>query len=631
MIPAIVSEVNLGVNEPFIKFSYGGLVDLIVNNENGLFNATYLCRQSSDKKQLNRYNEHVLTKKLEKALKRNDSIILSWSYKKNGSVAAGRYFHPAMFLDLAFWLSPIFYVHSAVIMIEFFNTNDRRKQKLRLNLFDYGEKATCELIKAEPPRWCVRFDSFKVEVNECGWFNPLNVCLIYRKTLNQFEGLKSIVALRQYLGSRNLLDGVFYHPLLFLRLAVYLSEDIYVKCARLVFCCDNEQLSLLFRRQIAAAASANTASNCESLAASVSESVAAPAQPSPPEYEAIPAELSLPSTSGRPSIPDYGAPSDVGSGAVPNQQTIECEELPAGLGRPSTSFGLLEQNCRLIVNDSDDDSDDSVKTVDMGNATDNLLTRKVHDVELNRLRRELERKIESENRLRAELEREQKEKQEALVRVRVQVDEIETLRQQLEDLDIEDVRNRILRKRPSIEARTKDLQIAKLEGLVLFLSVENTVYAYRRKFEKLVPAILKKLDKVVSFIGWFVTDSAVLQYSRCQEIVRQKAAQSGQKLNLSQNEIKLVPEGSHRSDELVHEASQRFDLQGCVLSALRLKLEVIEADVRILSRLFNKPTYQEDRFVAPAESTFLAGVYKWMQEQHAYRTRLAERYKRRRN
>lgn len=584
---AKVSEVR--VNDGFVKVSSGGL-DIIINERNGFFNVTQLCRSRGEKK-LSSYNNSKV--------KKNLKIVLTCyygelSHKVNPNniypCVAGTYFHPALFLDLASWLSPESYVHSAIVINDFFGHSNQQTWQLSM-LFACEEIPTIEYV-SDPPIWRIRYDSLEMVVNERGWFKASDFCAANYTKLSQFEASKSpdIVCLLQYFRSRNLLCGVYYHPLLFLRLAAWMTADFYVKCARVVFCCGDGRLKSLFRKEIIAAGSA--------------------------------------------------APSDLGSVVTFNRSSTEREGLPVELSQPSTSSGRSAvprpDFANVIWNVEGDDSNDSDSTVHMTDEVGNSLTRKELEVEVARVRREL----------RLEVERERAEKDAALARVqekeavlqRVQEEkrkkdeELELLQRKFEDLQISEERSRMtLRKRSSAEARTtaaanvlKDVGVAKLECLVLFVSEKNAVYAYRRQFQNIIPTIHKQLNKVVMFVGWFVTNNAVLDFNRCKGLVREKATKCGHNVRVGQNQM-----------ELDDEEGDQFNLPDAIRTTLRMDLEVIEADVRILGRLFNKPIYGDSKVAAAdssrsaSTSTFLTHVHKWFEDEHACYMRLMERRRQR--
>lgn len=699
---ATVKQVR--VEEGFVKASFAGL-DLIITEQIGFINATQLCHVKG--KKLARYNEPQARKNLKLVL---TSYYGDLTNKVNPNVnhdpcLAGTYFHPALLLDLATWLSPETYVHSAIIINSFFNQTDQRKWQFRM-LFACEEIATYE---NDPPNCRIRYESLDLLVNANAWFKSSDFCCANGKKVRDFEARKDVASLLEYFRTRGLFHGTHYHPLLFLRLAAWVNIDFYVKCARVVFCCNDVRLNALFRREIAAAgaspsvgsavgpdrstngiAAAGALSSVSSAvvpersrtkrnaAASASSSVTSALAPVPLTTNGImPAstsssvksavapiqsttnEIAAASTSS--SVRSAEAPielttngiaaasasSSVRSTVAPNRSMTNGRESPAELSAPSTSSGqaaLPKPNLESVIwINKDEDSEDSNMTLDMNNEEDQMLTRKEHEVELARVRRELERvveheRIEKEAALAREQEKEmaltrvQEEKRAAVERARLKEDQVEALRRQLEDLEISDSRM-TLRKRSHAESRASaaatimnDVGVAGLECLVLFVSTKNAVYGYRRQFQNIIPAIYKQLDKVAMFVGWFITNNAVLDYNRCKTLVSEKARECGRNVRVTQNQM-----------ELDNEDGVKFDLPDTICSTLRIDLEVIEADVKILGRLFKRPTYRDNDAV-PADpqkgessSAFLARVHGWIEKEHASFMSIVERRLQRRN
>lgn len=149
--------------------------------------------------------------------------------------------------------------------------------------------------------------------------------------------------------------------------------------------------------------------------------------------------------------------------------------------------------------------------------------------------------------------------------------------------------------------RLKNLDIStltELKFLVVYMSTNSQICVHRQQSQNTIPVICRQLNTIAVFIGWFVTNGPIFDFNQCKRMVAERVALRGDK----------------------------FDLPKTICGILRRNSHVTEADVKILGRLFDKPTYNTAAaldHLDPRKSPydymplFLDRVYEWFESEYA--------------
>lgn len=231
-------------HDGFILMSFSGF-DLIVCERDGFFNSTKLCQVKKKN-----YSDFVRSQKhetLDKALTLAYGRV-SWNSREqrvwDSSPVSGTYCHPIMFLAIAMWCSHEFYVKAAVIVNAFFNKTVQRRRLMELNDEWYDDTALDVMGHLRR----VRYAGFSLLVNSHNWFNATKFCTENGKYVYNFERYKNVQDLIAHVKSvtkehptrfcpgecTSDYYGTYYHPILFLRLAAWVSDEFYVKASQIV-------------------------------------------------------------------------------------------------------------------------------------------------------------------------------------------------------------------------------------------------------------------------------------------------------------------------------------------------------------------------------------------------------------
>nr|WIE95312.1 hypothetical protein [Microctonus hyperodae filamentous virus] len=231
-------------NDTFIQLIFFDNKSLLVHESSGFFNATKLCK--SVKKNLFHFTRSEKYKELEKHFTLLFGTITFGTREfkySNEEPYSGTYMHPVLLLAVAMWCSPRMYIEAALVVIDYFNNGgESRKQEMKVKLLprnfdpnDIQENSTevtyagCQLLMDPVTRW----------------FNASKFCTTNDKRLTHFERNENVKETLSYL--TNLLGknvsyqigvhkieanyGTYYHPIMFVRLASWLSVDFYLRAA----------------------------------------------------------------------------------------------------------------------------------------------------------------------------------------------------------------------------------------------------------------------------------------------------------------------------------------------------------------------------------------------------------------
>lgn len=240
---------------------------VVIDKSNGFFNATKLCNESGK-----RLNDYIRTKEFDRlcdgiAQIYGSTLLLQASGIPTKNMEAGTYFHPLLFLALASWCSHDFYINSCIIVNDFFTRTAERRKMFASN-FKVNEKDTYlsiekgEIGKSEElSEKEILYGGFNLSMNNRGFFNATKLCSQKGMKLYKFTRLESFTEFCDYVKDKfniNVVDslssnlskrfdsaqGTYFHPILFLKLAAWLSTEFYITIAQLVVLtlnqCDDE-------------------------------------------------------------------------------------------------------------------------------------------------------------------------------------------------------------------------------------------------------------------------------------------------------------------------------------------------------------------------------------------------------
>ncbi|KAK2574865.1 hypothetical protein KPH14_013111 [Odynerus spinipes] len=237
---------------------------VIIDKTNGFFNATRLC-QNSTKRLVDyiRSNEFInLHETLANILGTSLQLKTSNSFVADQKPEAGTYFHPVLFLALASWCSHEFYIKTCIIANDFFTRTAERRKMFASN-FGVNEEDTYVTTKEtiDPASREILYAGFNLKLNRRGFFNATKLCRQKGTRLYNFIRLESYIDFCNYVKNMykiNVVDfssanlstrfdstqGTYFHPILFLKLAAWLSAEFYIKIAQIVILtlnqCDEE-------------------------------------------------------------------------------------------------------------------------------------------------------------------------------------------------------------------------------------------------------------------------------------------------------------------------------------------------------------------------------------------------------
>nr|WIE95390.1 hypothetical protein [Microctonus hyperodae filamentous virus] len=232
-------------NDTFIQLTFFDDKSLLVHEGSGFFNATKLCK--SVNKNLFHFIRSEKYHELEKHFTLLFGTVVTFGTREfkysNEEPYSGTYMHPVLLLAVAMWCSPRMYVEAALVVIDYFNNGDeKRKQEMKVKLLprnfdpnDIQESSTevtyagCQLLMDPVTRW----------------FNASKFCIKNGKQLPNFERteniketlsylttlLKKNVSYRKGLNKTKTDYGTYYHPIMFVRLASWLSVEFYLRAA----------------------------------------------------------------------------------------------------------------------------------------------------------------------------------------------------------------------------------------------------------------------------------------------------------------------------------------------------------------------------------------------------------------
>jgi hypothetical protein len=272
------SVVNEDAVRKYISVQCGGFT-LIVDETNGFFNGTQLCVSAG--KDLNAFKMRNKTFRVCASLKNVNKLGMSYCTNTvpTTHLAFGTYYHPIIFIDIAMWCRPEFYVKASLIVLEYFNSNVERARKLEILFkrkptsgaagYDWfpmnGENSiTMPMSVAGEPHFTdFAYAGINVTMKN-NWGNATKLTCRYNKQLCDFEKMIDVKTIMQYLTmilqepatktvNLNIVKGVYYHPILFLKLSCWVNIDFYEAAVSIVLTNYTNEKKMLVSRNRAPA------------------------------------------------------------------------------------------------------------------------------------------------------------------------------------------------------------------------------------------------------------------------------------------------------------------------------------------------------------------------------------------
>ena len=559
-------------DENFINIKYGNL-NLLIDSNSGFFNATKFCSVNS-KKLLFNFTQLSETKNLISQLEKNYNFSLIYKTDnciiEDQSPVSGTYYHPILFLKLAIWISEEFYVQVAFTIHQFFNKSAERRLKLKKLL-------SCNVLENTPPPnfvdeiSCINenkeevklrkinYAGFELLVNEENWFNASKFCLRYsnqnlnhifeqkKYAKNLFDYLKSVVFDNEHEAFRESLTkdrssplyGKLYHPILFVRLAIEVSLEFYIKVSKIVlahFNRDFETIEFLHQQE-------------EKKEIKIIENtVAAELNLNHVEHnnksiEKLNFADLFSSSSFSTSEKNLKIATDDEKIQIDNNAYNEDDDDDDDDERNSIDSWISyksDKNNNNAAYDDNDDYNEQQKNVKFYSEYEVELIMAKHQTELNQLERQKNQQLEEEKlkeeELRIKLQQDERKLRMKLLQEKNKM--IEQLTSRLENLNIsikeERVQIGIKRKREEKYDAIQNVQdlcgIGKVNCLFLVeyeKFVKNNrnnkrnsnkiivLKIFRRQLDSLVRELLINLPKIKRLVGVYITENAISDYNKC--------------------------------------------------------------------------------------------------------------------
>lgn len=525
-----------------------GEFKLLVDTNTGYFNATKMCKKQG--KQYFRYESLVKSKSIEQ-------LFVSFygncsSYSTINAPEAGTYCHPIIFLSVAMWCSNKCYVTSATIVSDFFNRNVvRRDQFTRLfEIIDVpiSQKVVEFELAVDANRWlaiifCIQngkkitnFEHFEHKHNVL--ITELIDCLthVYGHTETKYSN----ILLASDFGHHK-----YYHPILFLRMAALVSDELYVKTLRIAFA---SLLGLVDDAQLKQMSIVESEVDSTPIALSVAVDYTIDALSNTVMETAIESDTNVKNDD------DVVSEDDVSEQHQIEQQPTHSRTVPE-----NTSTGGARKYIGEVWGSNEEQEYREKRLI---REKEDVERKLLHDKEVN------ERKLE-ECHQRGVLE-----------------NEVETLRQQIEVLRLGHSENETVsrkRRRANCVLNMSEQQgISKLESVVVIRLLNGDIYTFRRQLISLANVLHKHRHEIQAFECWFLTDNAVQDYNYC-------------KKTLSDN-MKCVTFKNNRIKTL----DSNIDIVAQTLYDHLKSMGTIEADVSVLRRF-----YKEDASAVHAASPLM--------------------------
>nr|WIE95388.1 hypothetical protein [Microctonus hyperodae filamentous virus] len=618
-------------NDTFIQLTFFDDKSLLVHEGSGFFNATKLCK--SVNKKLSHYTQLEKYKELEKhfTLLFGNIIFGTCEFEySNAETFSGTYMHPVLLLAVAMWCSPRMYVEAALVVIDYFNNGgEARKQEMKEKLlprnFDPSHiqesttdvtYAGCQLLVDPVTRW----------------FNASKFCIKNGKQLPNFERyenaketlsylttlLKKNVSYKKGLNKTKSDYGTYYHPIMFVRLASWLSVDFYLRAAVITW-------NHLFDDNNQKIMQDTTTTTTMLEVEDVREMLL---QPDKKIDEVEPSSMPMETAVGG-IIWDED---DDWTCSTSCMEVDELEDMPENVIHTKL---YTEEEMECIRREYEIKVDRSLRSqIKVQKEKERVEQEKQRiEQEKQRIEQEKQRIEQEKQRIEQEKQRIEQEKQEEIARLheerRIREDELEELRARLEDLQLEYQRERVATsnevqaaeniRTQSILCCAEQHGIQRLESVLLVrmrvmdsqTNIETIqIYAFRRQFFSLVATVGEHLPNIVEFLCWFVTDNSVQDFNRCKDRIRNN---QGKNLKLTQNTISLTKSKQPQTTTLadvVETARKVMQLSG-----------LVEADVGVLRRLFTEGAQQPEEPAAdssedPRVRAVLQRAYRWVYEAY---------------
>nr|WIE95396.1 hypothetical protein [Microctonus hyperodae filamentous virus] len=642
-------------NDTFIQLTFFDDKSLLVHEGSGFFNATKLCKNVN--KRLANYTQLEKYHELEKHFTLLFGTVVTFGTREfkynDAEIYSGTYMHPVLLLAVAMWCSPRMYVEAALVIIDYFNNGgEARKQEMKEKLlprnFDPSHiqesttevtYAGCQLLMDPVTRW----------------FNASKFCAKNGKRLDHFERyenaketltyltnlLKKNVSYKKGLNKTKADYGTYYHPIMFVRLASWLSVDFYLRAAVITW---NHLFDDNNQKTVQDTTTTTTMLEVEDVREML-------LQPDKKIDEVEPSSMPMETAVGG-IIWDED---DDWTCSTSCMDVDESEDMPENVIHTKL---YTEEEMECIRREYEIKVDRSLRSqVKAQKEKERVEQEKQKEIsrlheekerveqekqkEILRLHEEKERVEQEKKHIEQEkkhIEQEKKhieqEKQEEIARLheerRIREDELEELRARLEDLQLEYQRERVATsnevqaaeniRTQSILCCAEQHGIQRLESVLLVrmrvIDPETKaetlqIYAFRRQFFSLVATVGEHLPNIVEFLCWFVTDNSVQDFNRCKDRIR--GNNQGKNLKLTQNTISLTkskqPQATILAD-VVETARKVMQLSG-----------LVEADVGVFQRLFTGGAQQPEEPAAdssedPRVRAVLQRAYRWVYEAY---------------
>jgi hypothetical protein len=171
-------------------------------------------------------------------------------------IAGGIYYHPIIFLDIAIWCGCKYYINAALIVLEYFKSNEHRENLLKRvmirkmsyadaedadDCFGFSENGIYQRKSMDKKYTYVMHGNLKVKMYRNDWYNTSKFCPTTDFNPDQAVGdfekkHKSMVA---YLGEdlfkiRDTNGCYYYHAVIFLMYTRWIDYKLFERIATIV-------------------------------------------------------------------------------------------------------------------------------------------------------------------------------------------------------------------------------------------------------------------------------------------------------------------------------------------------------------------------------------------------------------
>jgi len=163
--------------------------------------------------------------------------------------AIGTYYHPIVFLYASIVTSEELYINSVAFIIRYFNTSCARKLQFSRLLRCCEQSFGMLEHNAQFELWHIKHSGLDLVINKNMWINVTNFCKSnFENKIIDFERHSSFKSISNYMakrlgkspiaklnGGQMIWNGVYYHPILFLKMVALISVEFYIKVFCMVF------------------------------------------------------------------------------------------------------------------------------------------------------------------------------------------------------------------------------------------------------------------------------------------------------------------------------------------------------------------------------------------------------------